>query len=615
LTVKHSALFWQEEREAWQEIEDLTISEWADKFRVLTYKAAKNGPWETSFNPVMRTIMDAFGMDGIEEISVVAPTQCGKTDGVLNVCGYWAMQDPGTTLIVEPNEDLAGELSKDRVDDMIQHCDALLEQLSDDPSDTTKKKKTFKSMTIYFGWAGSPTSLASRPCRRVLFDEVNKYGKWTGEEASPLKLGKERTNTFIDSGRLIGYLSTPTTDKGYITVQEKQARARFRFLVSCPHCGHKQRFVLEQIRFGGNHTPDAVEVTAWYECEVCQGKITENQRMEMVRRGDWYEMQEKDGKITFGLKFDEYIERFRPKSVGFQFNRINTPWFSFGAVAAEFLRCKDIPEDFMNFKNSWMAEEWQEFTPEEVSVNIITHITGYQQGEVPKEAIVLTAGADLQKAYHQFVIRAWSAGMRESWLIYEDQIDTWEDFESLILGSEYRQIGSKNVFKVRLACADSGYRTSEVYDFARVNSKRVRAIKGVDSLNAPYKPSKLDYYPSGKRIPGGLTLWHIDTGYWKDYLARRMNVENGKPILWHLYDGVSERYLTQVNSEHKVKHRSKTTKKITESWELKPGHKRNEALDCEVYASAAAHMLGIGFTPGNSQRGHDARKIRSQGVQ
>lgn len=596
MAKSNARIWWPEEQEAWSEVEDLTVSECADRYRILTYKAAKNGPWETSFNPVMRTVMDAFGTDGIEEVSVVAPTQSGKTDGILNVCCYWAMQDPGTTLIVEPNEDLASELSKDRVDDMIQHCDALLGQLSDDPSDTTKKKKTFKSMTIYFGWAGSPTSLASRPCRRVLFDEVNKYGKWTGEEASPLKLGKERTNTFIDSGRLIAYLSTPTTDKGYITVQEKQARARFRFLVSCPHCGHKQRFVLEHIKFGEDHNPDVVEATAWYECEACQGKITDDQRMEMVRRGDWYEMQEKDGKTVYGLQFHEYIARFRPKSVGFQFNRINTPWFSFGAVAAEFLRCKDIPEDFMNFKNSWMAEEWVEQIEAKKEDELAMHRIELAPVICPPDTLALTCGVDPGQGGFWYVVLAWTKAFAPH-LVQHGFLLDYDAVRRLWFENVYQVKNLSYPIKLWRRGMDTGgskyeseseTMTAAAYEFLRTcDDGFTFGTKGQENMQAGanMQIKRVDSMPGpkGRPIPGGLPVWFLRPSYFKNVIQMRLNVKPGDPGRFTFNEAIEagSDYIKHLRGEVKQKDRK------TGKWEWVPVGP-NHLLDATVIAFALA---------------------------
>jgi phage terminase large subunit GpA-like protein len=439
-------------------------------------------------------------------------------------------------------------------------------------------------MDVYFGWAGSPTSIASRAIRYAFMDEINKYPKFSGEEASPLALTEERTNTFKETRKLV-YVSTPTIETGYITVGESNCAARFRYKITCPHCGHKQEFILNQINFGTDLNPKVVENVAWYECEKCAGMIYDDQRMALVRQGDYYD-------IETGLQFQECIEKVKPKSVGFVYNRIMTPWFTFGDVGAEFLRSKNIPERLMNFRNSWMAEEWIEKIEEKQAAQIYTLRTNFREGEVPKEAAVLTAGVDVQKGYLQYVIRAWATTW-ESWLIQEGQIESFDDLAVILWEHQYLQKETDRPFKVGLANIDSGYRTDEVYDFVRKHPRVARAVKGATHpLKAPYSASRIDYFPSGKIIPGGLILWLIDMNYWKDFLSRRMNEEMG---VWHVHADITQQYAEQVTAEHKITVRNKRTGKVTQEWQRKTQGRASESWDDEIYATVAADMAGIRY--------------------
>ena len=609
--AKSNALpFWPDEQEAFTPPEDLTVSEWADKYRILSYKSEKRGQWETSYNPVSRGFMDAFSVDGVQEIYIIKPTQASGTEGILNMAGYAVMQDPGDALVVEPNEDLASEVSTDRINDMIRNCDRLKEIKSLD-EDSTIRKKVFRSMTIYFGWAGSPTSLASRPCRYLFFDEVNKYPAYSGKEASPLDLGKERTNTFKNTRKIV-YVSTPTDKNGYISVHEKNCHARFRYLITCPHCGHKQQLkaldhdgekytLSAQICYGDETDINKIEQIAWYECEKCSNKIHEDQRMELVRRGSWIDM-------VSGLDLDECYKKIKPRSVSFQYNRLYTPWFTFGEVASEYLRSIEIPEKLMNFINSWMAEPFEEFIPSEVSGDMLRLMDNRKEGQVPSGSLFLFAGVDVQKAYLQYEIRAFSR--TESWLVQEDKVENFEELAIILFGKSYKQVGTEKPYKVILACVDMGYRTDEVYDFVKQHYPRAMAIKGDVRLKSPCMPSKIEYYPDGKPLAGGITLWRVDTHYWKDWLTRRINGNENSKILWHIHSETSKRYMEQVNSEHKITTRNKNTRKVTEAWVLKPGHRRNEALDTAVYSAAASHIVFSGIIKREKINEYNKNKVK-----
>ena len=58
--------------------EQLTVSEWAEKYRVLDNKtSAEPGPWSNRRTPYLVGIMDEFTNYETEEIIFVKPTQVG----------------------------------------------------------------------------------------------------------------------------------------------------------------------------------------------------------------------------------------------------------------------------------------------------------------------------------------------------------------------------------------------------------------------------------------------------------------------------------------------------------------------------------------------------------
>jgi phage terminase large subunit GpA-like protein len=314
--------------------------------------------------------------------------------------------------------------------------------------------------------------------------------------------------------------------------------------------------------------------------------------MALVSQGGWYEMSTQ-------LEFAEHIERFRPQSVGFQFNRLYTPWFSLGEVAAEFLRCKDHPELLQNFVNSWLAEPWIENIETPTPAAIENLYGDYCEGEAPAGSVVLTAAADVQRHYIQVAIRGWALN-GDSGLVLHKQVETFDDLAATVLESSFAIQGTDTRLRVRLLLVDSGYRTDEVYEFCRSHAPRARAIKGAThSLQGLlYRASRLDLSAAGKRIPGGLTLWLVDTSYFKDFVARRIQPPQSGVKLprWQVCPTVDAMYAGQVTAEHKISVRSRVSRKITEVWQLKPGQRRNEAWDLEVYNAVGADMSGLKYS-------------------
>ncbi len=58
---------------------ELTLSEWADKYRVLSAESsAEPGRWHTDKAPYQREIMDAIGDPHIRKVVIMSAAQIGK---------------------------------------------------------------------------------------------------------------------------------------------------------------------------------------------------------------------------------------------------------------------------------------------------------------------------------------------------------------------------------------------------------------------------------------------------------------------------------------------------------------------------------------------------------
>ncbi len=582
----------REERQAWKLPKKLTVSEWADANRILDSRtSAEPGQWRTNRTPYLKGIMDAFTDPEVEDITVMASTQTGKTEALYNCIGYLIDQDPGPTLLVMPRDTDADAVSENRVKPMLQESPALKIHLTLRADDLKKKQFSLDRMILYYAGSNSPAALSQKPVRYLFFDETDKYPKFSGREADPIKLATERTRTFWN--KVIVKVSTPTTRQGYIFREYERSDKR-RFYVPCPKCNHYQVLVFAQVRWPeGERDPENIQTDnlAWYECVRCKHHIQNIEKSRMLAQGIWLAEGQKikaDGTIT---KKKHHTHR-----AGFWINALYSPWLTWSEVAAEFLRSKDYTELLMNFVNSWLAEIWEEKS-EETKVEMLEQKKQpYMRGTVPSGAKILTAGVDVQKDHLYFVIRAW--GIREeSWLIREGRVENFDALTEVLFSNTYPPAGNRGEpLAVRLACIDSAYRTEEVYDYCRLHHPEAKAVRGQDKLKAPWVASKIDYHPmTGGRIAGGIILWHIDSNYFKDKIHRLVGITPGDPGEWHLHSETTIEYLKQFCAEHKILIRDRRTGKTREEWQTITAGTPNHLFDCEVYAAAAADMLGVRY--------------------
>jgi phage terminase large subunit GpA-like protein len=63
---------------------DLTVSQWADQYRMLSSKAsAEPGPWRTNRTPYLQEPMDALSSSSpIQRVVLMFAAQTGKTEAV-----------------------------------------------------------------------------------------------------------------------------------------------------------------------------------------------------------------------------------------------------------------------------------------------------------------------------------------------------------------------------------------------------------------------------------------------------------------------------------------------------------------------------------------------------
>jgi phage terminase large subunit GpA-like protein len=223
----------------------------------------------------------------------------------------------------------------------------------------------------------------------------------------------------------------------------------------------------------------------------------------------------------------------------------------------------------------------------------------YRIGVVPEGGYILTAGVDVQNDRLEIEIVAWGQN-KESWsvdyrIIYGSPSDqkTWVAL-SKILHEEFESEDGVHR-KINMMAIDAGFSTQEVYAWVRTQSiNNVMAIKGVDNSLVPINaPTKVEVNLRGKKPKGSVRLWKIGVSMIKseifNFLKQRKNEDGTIPTGYCHFPEYNTEYFKQLTAEQLVT-------KIVKGYPKRIWQKtrdRNEALDCRVYARAAAIALGI----------------------
>jgi phage terminase large subunit GpA-like protein len=567
----------------------LGVSDWADRYRELDpINCSMPGPWRTDFSPFLRGILDTYSDDTCEDLVLMGGTQWGKTESMINMLLWTIDQDPMPALVVLPTEDDVTSFGTRRLKVACEHSTKIAERRTGWKRDWKVNELGFENMVVYLGWSGSASKLASRSIGRLFLDEVDKYEEFTGKESDPISLATERLRWWKNSRRVIA--STPTTTDGYIWSEWNNSDRRW-FWVPCPHCRKYQRLVFDfdTVRVPkGERDPDRIRMhrLAVYVCRKCGKDIPDRDdvKREMLLAGVWVP---DGGRVTpsgnvAGVKLDAL-------SRGFHVNALYSPMLSWSDVLAKFFEAKDDLRKYMNFVNSWVGWPWIQ-QAEENTIDALRKLEGeHERGEVPDWVIVQTAGVDVQKDLLYWEVWGWGIGERCA-LIDFGRCERFEDLEHELF----------DMRPVRTAAVDSGYRTDEVYRFVERWADRAKPVKGQAKLATPLRSVKLQRDYGGRA--GGLVLWHVDTGYFKDKIVRCRNADRGAPGSVVLFDDPPDEWLRQQTSEHKVLVRNRSTRTIKEAWTEKPGGGGNHWWDCSVYAYAAAEMLGVYKLRGDDER-------------
>lgn len=556
--------------EALKPPEQITVSEWAAKYRVLDAKtAAMPGPWRNSVTPYLIGIMDEFNNPETEEIVFVKPTQVGGTECLHNMLGWVICQDPSPSMVVYPTADLAKSVSVNRMQPMFNASPEIEKRF--DEFNSSDLEMQFDDMYLSLAGSNSPTSLASKPIKYLFLDEVDKFPGASKKEADPISLARERTKTFHNSKVFL--TSTPTIKSGHVWKNLEDADLVKHYFVPCPHCGKYIEFKFANIKWPDNKElsyADRAEL-AFYVCQECGGVITDAQKPQMLRFGNWQTVE----------THTKYVRK-----VAFWMNTIYSPFVRFSEIAKEFLISKNDSESFQNFVNSWLAEPWEDTNLKTSADLVMERQTELEELKVPSWAKLLTGGVDVQENCLYWSIRAWGDFITSQNIAHGQAFDFTEIEHVMNLEYE-REDGGTMV--VDLAFIDSGNNADAVYDFCAENSNWALPCKGSSNpMLSHYKISKVNKSDSKAY---GMVLVLVDGGKYKDMIAGRMRKPNGQGS-WMVYKGCDRNYAEQVTAEHKVNEKA-SNGTVKQRWVLKRSHADNHYLDCEVYALAAADMLNV----------------------
>lgn len=504
--------------------------------------------------------------DPAEMVVLKWSAQSAKSEVLLNCAGFYMSNDPGPIMAVQPNMKPMGEsFAKDRIAPMMRDTPALSGLIKDTgrrESNNTIFHKVFPGGHLTISGANSPSSLASRPIRVLLMDEVDRFE--ATREGDAQKLAEKRTRTFHN--RKILKVSTPTYENFGIDAEYEICEQKWQWQLACIHCGEYQFPEFKFFQWDKDQ-PD----TTSYVCGHCGGIHEPNDEFKVKATGKWVE-----------------IENTGSKSKGYHFNQWSSPFARWSETVSEFVNAKDDPLKLQTVVNTAFAETWSESGDGVDPNSLYGRRESYSQP--PTSALVLVAGVDVQGDRLECEVIGYGEG-EESWgieylTIWGDpgRREVWSDLDRILSKTYETEDGRK--LGISATCIDSGgHHTTAVYDFCSKRAgRRVFAVKGMAGEGKPIvsAASTKRYGRTGGNVR--LFTVGVDTG--KRIVMGRLGQTEGAGMC-HWPMSYTEEYFQQITAEEI---RTKYVKGVpTQFWYQT--RKRNEALDIRVYALAAVKLL------------------------
>ena len=552
-----------------------------------------------------------------KRVVAVTSAQSGKTDSILDVIGARLDQRPAPILYAGPTKDFLTDQFEPRLMALLDQAESLRNKVIRG----RRMKKTLKwvaGVRVRLAHAGSSAALKSDPAALALVDEYDEMTANIKGQGDALGLIEARGITYADFVTAI----TSTPSQGLVEVEHDpvsgldfwkpgnpddiaspiwrawQEGTRYHWAWPCQHCGDYfiPRFKL--LSWPKNATPAQARREATLACPSCGALHTdEEHKKAMNARGVYVapgQSVDRDGVVTGSP----------PDSSTFSvwISGLASPFVSWGQRAESYLTALLSGDQarIQTAMNAGFGElyamtasgnmpEWQE---------IMERRMPYKLGEVPDGVLRVVMGVDVQQMSLYYTVRGYGA-RGTSWLLDYGTLygvtsddEVWLSLVDRIL----TPVGGMHIEKVFI---DSGFRPNKpeqgdehkVYEFCRRYSWIATPTKGRDIMQPPYRISKIEVKPDGKKALYSINLAFVSTDFFKSMIVSRIRTPLTMPGAFYVPSDVTEDYCRQLVSEVRVvDHNSGKP-----TWV--PRSRQNHFLDCEALCAAAAYTLNVQRIP------------------
>jgi len=445
----------------------------------------------------------------------------------------------------------------------------LITDKSDKNATNSAKQTELKNGTNIF-WLNlnTPNNLRGLTLATILCDEIS--GVEIGAQGNPIKLAEARTSTFGDDA-LVVLASTPLFKNDLINSEFNLSDKRYWFVTHT--CGHEYKFEWEQVKFqfkqleNGRAIPDSS--TAKLLCPHCNEHIDEHTRHQMVNAGRW---------IATNTSGEKGVR-------GYQISRMYSPLNTIEEMVSKYADAL-YSFNLQTFYNNELGEVFEDEYQKEIDVIALENMRAdtFNVHNIPEDVLGICIAADQQLDRLEATVIGFSE--KDVWVLGHEffyshdctkiEAHAWNELDKYCKQSfktpSNRLIPTLAVF----VDSSNGNATETVKRFTSRWAK-YHPIKGSSSTTSPLFK---------KSTEAGYKLQILNVHEMKLTIRQLLNhmlsdEPDLAPTRLHFSSSLPHDYFEQLTAEELKPRGGKL------QWRLKQGQKRNEALDCLVYALIA----------------------------
>ena len=569
----------------------------------------------------------------VNRITFIKSSQVGYTFFIMQSIIYLCDHEKKNILVAYPVSELARDFSNLKWTPFINSQTLVRKNFTRGRSNVSTK--TFGNNFIKIKGAQTSHTFTQVSYPVVIFDEMSNVSTDSGS-GDPIQLAVGRTKAFGDRGLVI--------DGGVLLLEGGILEREFGFsnqcywYMPCPKCGTFQTFlfrdpdseIYKYFRYDTDENNNYIKGTVFIDCrnDDCDCRFDEEIRKKMINHKDayWQETQKLEDGAKIGHK-------------GYFINALISPLETLDKIAEQHLKAvrSNIPSVRRAFTTDYEARAWklEELSIDHVDQNIIRSVF-----EIPQDVVFLTMGADVQRGENN-----------ENWIAYEvvgwmdaynsvgieygeirgalDKPEIWDKLIDIFYKPRYKDINIQTnpiCCEIGLMDVQGGYYQEVMSALHRayhlknnpfinyIDYPAIYPCKGFSGVNSEKKDlmryfslndtmRKIDEY---QNEPWSKKVNDLNTFLFKDILYTAMSHKTGwdeakarvygycRFLNWtnspdkNYECSYNKKYFKGLKSESKV-FRLTRTKGYHQVY--KQDVKRNEPLDCKVYAYAAARLF------------------------